>query len=110
MSVGEKLRLLARRGQFAEGINVSLIERRSIAMKQIVVPQLGGGSAWLVPPGVDGLCSPRNQTSADLRSGLKTRTGAHVTERVDYRWSELAASFAASVGIVPYREKRRARL
>jgi hypothetical protein len=51
-------------------------------MKQIVAPQLGGGSDWLVPPGVDGLCSPRNQTPADLRSGLKTRAGAHVTGRV----------------------------
>ena len=58
------MRLLGRRGQFLEGINLSLIIGRSIAMEQIVVPQLGGGGTWLVPPGVDGLCSPRNQTPA----------------------------------------------
>ena len=64
MRGGEELRLLAWRGQFAEGINLSLIKGRSIAMEQIVVPQLGGGSTWLVPPGVDGLCASRNQTPA----------------------------------------------
>ena len=58
------MRLLARRGQFPEGINLSLIKGRSIAMKQIMVPQLGGGATWLVPPGMDGLCTSRNQTPA----------------------------------------------
>ena len=35
-----------------------------IAMEQIVVPHLGDGSAWLVPPRVDGLCASRNQAPA----------------------------------------------
>ena len=71
-------------GTLSKGAPISRVCRgwHPIAMKQIVVLQLGGGSAWLVPPGVDGLCSPRNQTSADLRSGLKTRAGAHVKGRV----------------------------
>ena len=64
MRGGEKSRLLAWRGQFAEGINLCLIKGRSIAMEQVVVPHLGGGSTWLVPPGVDGLCASRNQTAA----------------------------------------------
>ena len=56
--------LLGRRGQFPEGINLSLIIGRSIAMEQIVVPQLGGGGTWLVPPWMNSLCPPRNQTPA----------------------------------------------
>ena len=64
MRVGEKLQLLAWRGQLAEGINLCAIKGRSIAMEQIVVPHLGGGSAWLVPPRVDGLCTSRNQAPA----------------------------------------------
>ena len=64
MRGGEKSRLLAWRGQFAEGINLCLIKGRSIAMEQVVVPQLGRGGVRLIPPGMNGLRPPSDEAPA----------------------------------------------